>query len=61
MAKVDSLEEKSKVEQQQEDVSEGSLVAPQWTKEEEDAVRKKLDWQVVPTVTVLYLLCFLDR
>ncbi|ORY71807.1 major facilitator superfamily domain-containing protein [Pseudomassariella vexata] len=32
-----------------------------WTVEEEAAVRRKLDWQVVPTVTVLYMLCFLDR
>ena len=61
MAKVESLGEKTKAEQQQEDISEGSLDTPQWTKEEEDAVRRKLDWQVVPTVTVLYLLCFLDR
>lgn len=61
MAKVASVEEKAKVEQQQEDVSEGSLNAPQWTEEEEKTVRRKLDWQVVPTVTILYLLCFLDR
>lgn len=32
-----------------------------WTEEEEDTVRRKLDWQIVPTVTLLYLLCFLDR
>lgn len=32
-----------------------------WTEEEETRVRHKLDWQIVPVVTVLYLMCFLDR
>lgn len=32
-----------------------------WTREEEAVIRHKLDWQIVPTVTLLYLLCFLDR
>lgn len=32
-----------------------------WTEEEETRVRHKLDWQIVPLVTLLYLLCFLDR
>ncbi|KAF2160912.1 hypothetical protein M409DRAFT_28790 [Zasmidium cellare ATCC 36951] len=32
-----------------------------WTEEEETRVRRKLDWQIVPMVTVLYLMCFLDR
>ncbi|KAK3714780.1 hypothetical protein LTR37_007514 [Vermiconidia calcicola] len=32
-----------------------------WTEEEETRVRHKLDWQIVPMVTVLYLMCFLDR
>ncbi|KAK8034487.1 hypothetical protein PG993_009482 [Apiospora rasikravindrae] len=32
-----------------------------WTREEETVIRHKLDWQIVPTVTLLYLLCFLDR
>ncbi|EHA56932.1 hypothetical protein MGG_06828 [Pyricularia oryzae 70-15] len=32
-----------------------------WTKEEEDKLRHKIDWHCVPIVTVLYLLCFLDR
>ncbi|KAI0377979.1 MFS general substrate transporter [Hypomontagnella monticulosa] len=41
--------------------SEGSSDVPSWTVAEETAVRRKLDWQLVPTVTILYLLCFLDR
>lgn len=32
-----------------------------WSEAEEKKVRNKLDWQIVPMVTVLYLLCFLDR
>lgn len=33
----------------------------QWTEEEETAIRRKIDWHTVPLVTVLYMLCFLDR
>lgn len=33
----------------------------QWTEEEETVLRHKMDWRTVPWVTVLYLLCFLDR
>lgn len=33
----------------------------QWTEEEETILRHKMDWRTVPWVTVLYLLCFLDR
>ncbi|KAK1985843.1 major facilitator superfamily transporter [Colletotrichum cereale] len=33
----------------------------EWTEDEERAVRRKLDWHTVPLVTLLYLLCFLDR
>lgn len=32
-----------------------------WTEEEETRIRHKIDWHCVPIVTVLYLLCFLDR
>lgn len=32
-----------------------------WTDEEERVIRRKLDFRVVPLVTILYLLCFLDR
>jgi len=31
---------------------------PTWTEEEERAVRRKLDYHIVPLVTILYLLCF---
>ncbi|TID21558.1 High-affinity nicotinic acid transporter [Venturia nashicola] len=32
-----------------------------WTDEEERALRRKLDYHIVPIVTLLYLLCFIDR
>ena len=31
-----------------------------WTEAEEKAVRNKIDWMIVPLVTFLYLLCFLE-
>ncbi|KAK4245083.1 major facilitator superfamily domain-containing protein [Corynascus novoguineensis] len=33
----------------------------EWSEEEERAIRRKIDWHTVPLVTVLYMLCFLDR
>ena len=41
--------------------TDAAETVPLWTEEEEATVRRKLDWQIVPAVTVLYLLCFLDR
>ncbi|RDI80888.1 hypothetical protein Vi05172_g9109 [Venturia inaequalis] len=32
-----------------------------WTDEEENALRRKLDFRIVPLITLLYLLCFIDR
>jgi hypothetical protein len=29
-----------------------------WTEEEEKALRRKLDYHIVPLITILYLLCF---
>ncbi|KAI1363599.1 major facilitator superfamily domain-containing protein [Xylaria arbuscula] len=44
-----------------EDKSSESIDSPSWTEEEETVVRRKLDRQLVPMLTILYLLCFLDR
>ncbi|TGJ86019.1 hypothetical protein E0Z10_g2755 [Xylaria hypoxylon] len=44
-----------------EDKSSDSINSLSWTVEEETAVRRKLDRQLVPMLTILYLLCFLDR
>ena len=40
------------------DGERGDLV---WTDDEETRIRRKLDFRIVPLVTLLYLLCFLDR
>ncbi|KAI0896030.1 MFS general substrate transporter [Annulohypoxylon nitens] len=65
MATIRSTDEKHDSDQPEtvvlETKSQGSSEAPRWTPEEETALRRKLDWQLVPTVTILYLLCFLDR
>ncbi|KAF3064891.1 hypothetical protein GL218_02573 [Daldinia childiae] len=65
MAAIRTIDEKSDIDQPEalalETKSQGSSEAPGWTAEEETVVRRKLDWQLVPTVTLLYLLCFLDR
>lgn len=65
MAAIRTIDEKGDIDQPEalalETKSQGSSEAPGWTTEEETVVRRKLDWQLVPTVTLLYLLCFLDR
>ena len=40
---------------------EESLSSLTWTTEEETRIRRKLDYHIVPLVTLLYLLCFIDR
>ncbi|KAI1191444.1 major facilitator superfamily domain-containing protein [Nemania serpens] len=44
-----------------EDKSSVSAESITWTVEEETVIRRKLDRQLVPMLTILYLLCFLDR
>lgn len=36
-------------------------IEDEWTDAEEKILRNRMDWYIVPLVTVLYLLCFLDR
>jgi sugar phosphate permease len=43
------------------DASKLDSSAQWWTDEEETVVRRKMDWHVVPLITVLYMFCFLDR
>lgn len=33
----------------------------EWTDEDEKRIRRRMDVRIVPTVFVLYLLCFIDR
>lgn len=43
------------------ETSDAGADTDEWTVAEEKALVTKLDWRIVPLVTVLYLLCFLDR
>lgn len=36
-------------------------ITDEWTEADEKKLRNRLDWHIVPFVTVLYLMCFLDR
>lgn len=38
-----------------------SIGEVEWTAEEEASVRRKFDFTIVPLVTVLYMLCAIDR
>lgn len=40
---------------------EGGNADLTWSDDEEKKIRRKLDFRLVPIVTILYLLCFLDR
>ena len=48
---------KETLDEKYETVSDGEL----WSAEEEACVRRRLDWRLIPLLTVLYLLCFTDR
>ncbi|KAI1180779.1 major facilitator superfamily domain-containing protein [Nemania sp. FL0916] len=65
MAAVQGIDEKRRASLPEavtiEDKSSGSVESPNWTTGEEKVIRRKLDRQLVPMLTVLYLLCFLDR
>ncbi|KAK3680878.1 major facilitator superfamily domain-containing protein [Podospora appendiculata] len=42
-------------------LADGSMPDLVWSDEEEKRIRRKIDWHCVPLVTLLYMLCFLDR
>ncbi|KAK3072786.1 hypothetical protein LTR53_006202 [Teratosphaeriaceae sp. CCFEE 6253] len=56
---VRHLEVPSKASSEKLELSEAESLT--WDDEEETRIRRKLDWNVVPLVTLLYLLCFIDR
>lgn len=45
------------------DYSNGSIVGADadWTPEEEAAIRRKFDFTITPLVTLMYMLCAIDR
>jgi len=55
-------EQVSSIEKEKWDEIETSgSTTPEWTLEDEKRIRNRMDWRIVPTVFVLYLLCFIDR
>jgi hypothetical protein len=42
-------------------IASSGCITPEWTLEDEKRIRNRMDWRIVPTVFVLYLLCFIDR
>lgn len=58
MAEEKDVSDRVVVEESKRDFLPGEVT---WTEEEETHVRRKLDWQIVPVCTILYLMCFLDR
>ncbi len=42
-------------------LEEKELRTLEWAEADEKRIKRKMDWIIVPTVFVLYLLCFVDR
>jgi hypothetical protein len=46
---------------QKEEADEADHESFEWTEQEERRMRLKLDMRIVPTVCILFLLCYIDR
>lgn len=49
------------IDKAEQDIGLGSRIRTQIDPELERRVRRKLDWHIIPLVSTLYLLAFLDR
>lgn len=63
MAMSENSQNKVDFEQKTNDVGDGSVLDHEsdWTPEEEAAIRRKFDLTITPLVTLLYMLCAIDR
>jgi hypothetical protein len=61
LSSEDEKLEGGKVEEFEGVKTESQLPVPRFTKEEEEAVIRKLDWHLMPLIFVLYSLSVLDR
>ena len=46
------------------DTSQSSQNDPtnlEWDASDEKRIRNRMDWRIMPTVFILYILCFIDR
>lgn len=41
--------------------SDGDSESREWNEEDERRIRQRMDWRIIPTVFILYLMCFIDR
>lgn len=41
--------------------SSDDALSTEWTEADETRIKRKMDWRLVPTVALLYLMCFIDR
>lgn len=41
--------------------SKADAIEPQFTPEEEKALLRKIDWHLLPTIWIMYLLSYMDR
>lgn len=41
--------------------SDEDSVSREWNDEDERRIRQRMDWRIIPTVFILYLMCFIDR
>lgn len=61
---ADKMESKENHQSSPADYENGSIEVigdTEWTTEEETAVRRKFDLTITPLVTLLYMLCAIDR
>lgn len=60
---TDKMQFKDEPQTPTSDIANGSIIGRDvdWTPEEEAAVRRKFDFTITPLVTLLYMLCAIDR
>jgi len=41
--------------------SQNDMTSLEWDAADEKRIRNRMDWRIMPTVFILYILCFIDR
>lgn len=60
---TEKMQTKDKIQDANADYESGSVIAGDidWTVGEESAIRRKFDLTITPLVTLMYMLCAIDR
>lgn len=63
MKMTEKMQTKDEIQDASTDYEAGSVTAGDidWTVEEEAAIRRKFDLTITPLVTLMYMLCAIDR